>query len=121
MKTFGKYHVLDEIGAGPSGVTWRALDPFCNREFALKVLPASAAANPELKVKLAASAELRHAHIAEVCDLGEVDGAIYIATELLAGDGLDRHFRERRVLPLPLKLRLMAQVAEGLTYAHSKG
>jgi eukaryotic-like serine/threonine-protein kinase len=121
MITFGKYQLLDELGTGAAGVTWRARDPFRNREFALKALHASAATNPELKEKLAASAELRHAHIAEICDLGEVDGAIYIATELLAGDGLDRHFRERRVLPLPLKLRLMAQVAEGLTYAHSKG
>ena len=121
MNTFGKYQVLDELGTGAAGITYRARDPFRNRELALKVLHASATTNPDLKEKLAAAAELRHSHIAGVCDLGEVDGAIYIATELLAGDGLDRHFRERRVLPLPQKLKLIAQVSEALTYAHSKG
>jgi serine/threonine protein kinase len=121
MNTFGKYQVLDELGTGAAGVTYRARDPFRNRELALKVLHASANNNSDLKERLAAAAELRHSHIAGVCDLGEVDGSIYIATELLAGDGLDRHFRERRVLPLPQKLKLIAQVSEALTYAHSKG
>jgi eukaryotic-like serine/threonine-protein kinase len=121
MNTFGKYQVLDELGTGAAGVTYRARDPFRNRELALKVFHASAATNPDLKERLAAASELRHSHIAGVCDLGEVDGSIYIATELLAGDGLDRHFRERQVLPLPQKLKLIAQVSEALTYAHSKG
>jgi serine/threonine protein kinase len=121
MNTFGKYQVLDELGTGAAGVTYRARDTFRNRELALKVLHASATANAELRERLAAAAELRHSHIAGVCDLGEVDGSIYIATELLAGDGLDRHFRERQVLPLPQKLKLIAQVSEALTYAHSKG
>src|SRR6267378_3391479 len=125
MKTFGKYQILEEIGPGAAGVTYLARDGFRNREFALKVLHNSATANADLKEKLcrdlAASAELRHSHIAAVCDLGEVDGSIYIAAELLAGEGLDRHFRERRVLPLPQKLKLIAQVCEGLTFAHLQG
>ena len=125
MKTIGKYQVLDEIGAGAAGVTYLARDAFRNREIALKILHPSATADLALKDRicrdLAASAELRHSHIAGVCDLGEVDGSIYVATELLAGDSLDVHFRERRVLPLPQKLKLMAQVSEGLTFAHSKG
>ncbi|MDP8980534.1 MAG: serine/threonine protein kinase [Acidobacteriota bacterium] len=125
MKTFGKYQILEEIGSGAAGVTYLARDPFRNREFALKVLNAAPAADSARKEKLcrdlAAAAELQHSHIAAICDLGEVDDSIYIATELLAGDGLDRHFRDRRDLPLPQKLKLMAQAAEALTFAHSMG
>lgn len=125
MKAIGKYQVLDEIGTSAAGKTYRVRDTFRDRELALKVLDSSAVTNEEVKSllrrELAGCADLRHPRIAKVCDLGEVEGAIYIATELLAGADLRRHFQERRVMPLPGKIELMVQVCGGLAFAHSNG
>jgi hypothetical protein len=90
----------------------------------LKVLNPAIIGTPELREQicrdLSASAELRHPHIVKVRDLGEVDGAIYIATELLNGVDLRWHI-DRRILSLADKIDLMVQVCGALAFAHSKG
>lgn len=125
MKAIGKYRVLGEWGSSAAGKLYRARDAFRNREVALKVYDASAAPSPESKDQfcreLGACADLRHPHIAGIVDVGETDGAIYVATELLAGADLRRHFQDHRILPLNTKLELMAQVCDGVALAHHRG
>jgi serine/threonine-protein kinase len=125
MKAIGKYQIIDEIGTGAAGTTYRVRDTAGERELALKVLYSSPSTTPETKDQfcrnLASYAELRHPHIAKVQDLGEADGALYVATELLNGIDLRRHFEERRVLPLEEKLEFIAEVADALTVPHSRG
>ena len=124
MTSIGKYKLLDEMGVGAVGTTYRASDTFRNREMVLKVLNPAIIGSPELRGQicrdLSASAELRHPHIVKVRDLGEVDGAIYIATELLNGVDLRWHI-DRRILSLADKIDLMVQVCGALAFAHSKG
>src|SRR5215469_8552561 len=95
MKTIGKYQETDEIGPSPAGVTCRVRDPFKNREFALKILSPlaalSAVAKDQLYRDLATSWELSHRHIAKVQDVGELEGGVCIATDLLVGSSLS-HF-----------------------------
>jgi serine/threonine protein kinase len=124
MTSIGKYKLLDEMGVGAVGTTYRASDTFRNREMVVKVLNPAMTSTPELREQLcrdlSASAELRHPHIAKVRDLGEVDGAIYIASELLTGVDLRWHI-ERKILPLADKIDLMVQVCGALAFAHAKG
>ena len=124
MKAIGKYQVIDEIGAGAAGTTYRVRDTAGERELALKILYSSPAASPETKDQfcrtLAKYTDLRHPNIAKVLDLGEADGALYVATEFLNGIDLRRHFDERRVLPLEDKLEFIASVLDALTVPHSK-
>ena len=124
MTSIGKYKLLDEMGVGAVGTTYRASDNFRNREMVLKVLNPAIIGSPELRDQicrdLSASAELRHPHIVKVRDLGEVDGAIYIAIELLNGVDLRWHI-DRRILSLADKIDLMVQVCGALAFAHSKG
>ncbi|HYL77719.1 MAG TPA: protein kinase [Bryobacteraceae bacterium] len=125
MKSIGKYRVLAEWGSSAAGKLYRARDTFRNREVALKVYDSAAAPNPEAKDQfcreLGACADLRHPHIAAIVDVGEADGVIYLASELLAGNDLRRHFQDHRLLPLNTKLELMAQVCDGLALAHRRG
>ena len=125
MKAIGKYRVLGEWGSSAAGNLYRARDAFRNREVALKVYDAAAVPSPEAKDQfcreLGACADLRHPHIAGILDIGEADGAIYVASELLAGVDLRRHFQDHRVLPLNTKLELMAQVCDGVALAHHRG
>jgi len=125
MKAIGKYQIIDEIGTGAAGTTYRVRDTAGEREFALKILYSSPSASPETKDQfcrnLASYAELRHPNIAKVHDVGEADGALYVTTELLNGIDLRRHFEERRALPLEEKLEFIAAVCDALTVPHSKG
>jgi serine/threonine protein kinase len=122
MKTFGKYQLLEEIGSGPSGTIYRARDTFRDIELALKVLrSAPPTCKNQFCRELAACAELQHPHITKVRDLGEVDGAIYIATELLIGTDLRRCLQEGAAWPLGQKLKFMAQICDGLAFSHRSG
>jgi len=124
MNAIGKYKLLEEMGTGAAGKTYRASDTFRNREVVLKVLSPTFSATPErhdqVSRDLGATADLCHPHIIRIRDLGEVDGSIYIATEFLNGVDLRWHI-ERRLLSLPDKIDLMVQVAGALAFAHSKG
>jgi serine/threonine-protein kinase len=125
MKSIGKYQVIDDLGGSAAGETFRVRDAFRNREFAVKVLHPipglSAEAKEQFCGHLASCAELTHRHIAKVHDLGEVDEGIFIATEWHSGMDLRRFMAENLDLPLDQKLALVAQVAEGLAFAHSRG
>jgi hypothetical protein len=122
MKTIGKYQVGDELGRSAAGATYRARDPFRNREFALKVLSPvaalSATSKEQLYRELAACWELTHRHIAKVQDIGELEGGVYIATDLLAGTGLSQLTAAHSTAE---KLTALAQVCEALAFANSKG
>jgi serine/threonine-protein kinase len=125
MKSIGKYQVIEEVGSSATGKTVRARDAFRNREFAVKILETVPGLSAEAKEKfcahLAVCAELTHRHIAKIDDLGEVEEGIFVATEWRRGTNLGRFMRENRDLQLDQKLALMAQVAEGLAFAHSRG
>lgn len=124
MKSIGKYQVLEELGASATGKTYQVRDAFRNRVFAVKILQTVPGLTVEAKQQfcghLAACAELTHRHIAKVHDLGEVDEGIFVATEWLSGMNLRRFRQENPDLPLDQKLALVAQVAEGLAFAHSR-
>ena len=125
MKSIGKYQVIEELGAGPTGKTYRARDSFRHRELAVKVLDPVPGLSTEAKEQfgayLASCAELTHRHIAKVYDLGEVEEGIFIATEWRSGEDLAKFLADNPDVPLDQKLGIIAQVAEGLGFAHSRG
>jgi serine/threonine-protein kinase len=70
------------------------------------------------------AAQLNHPHIVQIFDLGEEAGALYIAMEYLPGETLAAIARagalQRKPLPIPHAVRIIADAAEGLAYAHAK-
>ena len=125
MKSIGKYQVIEEVGGSPAGKTYRARDAFRNREFAVKILETVPSLSAEAKEQfcghLASCAELTHRHIAKIHDLGEVEEGIFVAAEWRSGLDLRQFMQENPDLPLDQKLALIAQVAEGLAFAQSRG
>jgi serine/threonine protein kinase len=125
MKAIGKYEVIDELGAGAAGTTYRVRDTAGSRELALKVLSCATTLSEEAREQfrrdLGGYADFRHPHIAKIQEIGEADGGIYVVTELFNGIDLDRHLEERRVLPLEQRLEFIAQVCDALALPHSKG
>lgn len=125
MKFIGKYEVLEEIDKSAVGTTYRARDNFRKRELVLKALRPLSNLDPvhkdEFCRELLFCSELTHRHLAKVLDLGEMEGGIYIATELLSGTGLQHLISQRQELALAQQLGILAQVCEGLGFAHSRG
>src|SRR5579863_9100935 len=88
----GPYEIIDLLGAGGMGEVFRARDPRLGREVAIKVLPASFAADTErlrrFEQEARAVAALNHPNILAIHDIGTSEGAPYIVSELLDGESL---------------------------------
>ena len=124
MKFFGKYEVGDQIGNSLAGTKYRARDPFRKRDLALKILHPVPTLEPAAKDvfcrEFLTNSELVHRHLAKVLDIGEVEGSIYIATELLNGSDLRSASIESRNFTIAQKIGILAQTCEGLAFAHSR-
>jgi serine/threonine-protein kinase len=124
MARIGRYETLDKLGEGAMGVVYRARDTSLGRVVALKMLSTEIGDDDELHLRFKREAEaigrLSHPHIVSVFDLGEADGRAYMAMELLDGEDL-RALIETRAIGLSEKVRIMAEICDGVGYAHSRG
>ena len=121
----GRYKIEEPLGVGGSSQVYLARDKALNRDVALKVLDAPAAADGDTRrmfVKEArALAQLSHPNIVAVYDVGEVDGSPFIVMEYLAGGSLKQKIEGTGPLKTGEAVRVAIEVANGLAFAHSKG
>ena len=132
-KQIGPYQILAELGRGGMGEVYRARDTRLNRDVAIKVLPASFAADVErlqrFELEAQAAGRLNHPNVLTVHDIGTHDGAPYLVTELLEGETLRSRLQSasnadgRAQTPLPFRKAtdIGRQVAMGLAAAHGAG
>jgi predicted Ser/Thr protein kinase len=124
----GRYEILREIGRGAMGIVYEAHDPDLDRTIALKVIQASSegeaavAFEDRFLAEARIAAALQHPGIVVVHDVGRDPdtGTMFIALELLRGETL-ADLAERGPLDWREVLRLVAQVARALDYAHRAG
>jgi serine/threonine protein kinase len=120
----GPYEVLAPIGAGGMGEVYRARDSRLARDVALKVLPTDVAGDggrrSRFEQEARAASALAHPNIVAVYDVGESDGSVWIAMELIEGRTV-REILTAGPLPVRRALEIGTQVAEGLAAAHSAG
>ena len=120
-----RYKIMSPIGTGGSSQVYLAQDTVLNREVAIKVLDAAAAADPVLRkmfVKEArALAALSHPSIVAVYDVGEVDGLPFIVMEHLPGGSLKQRIERGGPLSPFDAVTQAAEIANGLAFAHGKG
>src|ERR1022692_3830884 len=121
MDRIGKYEITGELGTGGFGKVYKALDPTVGRVVAVKVL--NVQDDPVLVKRFQAeattSASLQHKNIVTVHEFGEDRGKQYLVMEYLDGRNLQSLIREKTPVPMLDKLRIMAQVSQGLHYAHN--
>ena len=124
---FGRYSVLDWLGAGGMGAVYSAYDPELNRKIALKVL-SNDASSPSDRVPIRdlllrearAMAQLAHPNVVTVFDVGRVGDCVFIAMELVEGTTLTQWLAaERRSLSEIITMFLAA--GTGLAAAHAAG
>jgi hypothetical protein len=120
---FGRYVLVEQIGAGAMGEVWVAIDPDLDRKVALKLLRRTRSGrddNPRLLREARAMARLNHPNVATVHDVGEVEGRVFIAMEFVAGESLGE-FIARGPHPWSRVVPLLLQAGAGLAAAHAAG
>jgi eukaryotic-like serine/threonine-protein kinase len=119
----GPYEVVELIGAGGMGEVYRARDLRLGRDVAVKVMPASFAADPErlrrFEQEARAVASLSHPNILAVHDIGRHGQQPFMVSELLQGESL-REILTRGPLSQRKAIEYGVQIAHGLAAAHSK-
>ncbi|WP_306591566.1 protein kinase [Geothrix sp. 21YS21S-4] len=120
----GKFHVVRLLGKGTMGEVYLGRDPKLGREVALKIISSGTAFGEEAQARFEreaqAAAMLNHPHIVTVHEFGEDEGLHYLVMEYIAGEDLDALIRQGQVSKAEL-LEALAQVCEGLGYAHAQG
>ncbi len=125
---FGRYVLLKKIAAGGMGQVFLAKtdDQGFEKLVVLKRILPHLVEDEEFftmfldEARLAA--RLNHPNIAQIFDLGEDRGTHYIVMEYVAGDDVRRVGKAAHAsghpLPLGVTLRIIADAAAGLDYAH---
>jgi CRP-like cAMP-binding protein len=127
---FGQYRVVAQLGAGGMAVVYSAVRDNDGLTVALKVLPASWGAAPELHARLQKEARIlqhiQHPGVVHLLEIGSVSdrlgGGTFLAMEWLP-DALDRVLRAQFPRPLDVSraLSITTGVAEALAAVHGAG
>ena len=119
-----RYRLERELGQGGMATVYLAYDVANDRHVALKVL------NPELAASLGAERFLReievgrtllHPNIVGVLDSGTADGKLFYTMPFVEGASLRDKLDREKQLSIDEAIDLTKQIAEALTFAHSKG
>ena len=115
------YEILKEVGSGGMGEVYLAADTRLGRKVALKFLPPSLTADPQLRARFLREAQLAsaldHPNVCTIHEVGEASGHLFIAMQYVEGVTLKKLIGSR-----PLKLdslfSISLQAADALTAAH---
>jgi serine/threonine protein kinase len=124
ISNLGRYEVLGELGQGAMGVVYKAKDPLIDRVVAIKTINLSLAMDEKEEYEgrfyqeAKAAGRLNHPNIVTIYDVGKSGDVAYIAMELLEGRELRDIMNDGALLPVDQVLNIVAQVAQGLAYAH---
>jgi serine/threonine protein kinase len=125
-----RYEIVRELGKGAMGVVYLAKDPLIGRLVALKTIRMRMGDDDETKEfqqrfvrEAQAAGILNHPAIVTVHDIGqdEPSGTSFIAMEYVEGNNLKEILAQGRPLSFDEIGDIIAQVADAIDFAHSKG
>jgi formylglycine-generating enzyme required for sulfatase activity/predicted Ser/Thr protein kinase len=122
--TLGRYVVRSRIGEGGMGTVYLAEDTKLGRRVAVKVvrdaMAGSAEGRSRLQREARCAAAISHPGVAQVYDVGEADGRVYIAMELVEGVSL-RQLLNEGPLARGRATRIMLDIVNAVAAAHAAG
>jgi serine/threonine protein kinase len=119
-----RYRLIREIGRGGAARVFLAQELHPEREVAIKVLDPAIAAlvGPERFLReVDLASKLSHPHILPIFAAGDADGLLYYVMPYIPGDTVRALLDRDAFLPLYHALQIAREVADALSYAHTKG
>ncbi len=121
-----RYRIEALLGQGAMGAVYRAQHVHMQKAVALKVLHQAMSSNQEVvrrfEREAIAAGRVEHPNVATATDFGRLkDGSFYLVLEYIAGKSLGQLMEETGAMPVERACRITAQIAAGLSAAHTAG
>ena len=125
-KSFGRYRLIERLGAGGFGIVFRAHDPVMQRDVAIKLprtsLMSDHSDQSRFEREVAALARLNHPNIVSAYNAEQIDGYFSLVSEFLNGGNLEDWLSNRDALPsVKTSVAIALQVCRALEHAHDLG
>jgi len=117
------YEIMHVLGQGGMSTVYLASHLKLKRRVAIKMIKREDWDDPAQRERFRKEAQsiasLQHPNIVQIFEVGETDGAPFLALEYISGGTLSRHIGGR---PLPVKhaARIAQQLAEAIQFAHDR-
>jgi len=125
-RAIGQYQIVERLATGGAGEVYAGIDTKLGREVAIKFLRPELASDQSyvdrFLVEAKSLARLNHPNIATLYALPQEDDQVCMIMEFVRGRTLE-HIIQNRHAPIGKResLAVIAQVADGLSYAHQQG
>ena len=118
--------VLDKpLATGGMGQVWVATQPLLGRRVAVKAIRTDVDDTEEMRqrfvIEARSTAAISHPNVIHIYDVGQLDGVLYIAMELIDGPSLRDVLKKEVFLPPERAVSIVCQVANALEVAHERG
>ena len=115
-----RFLLEQELGRGGMGAVYSATDQVLQRSVAIKLLKEQSGeeVGKTLRLEAQIAARLLHDNVVRIYDFGQAEGTWYLVMEQVDGTSYVKRWRQ---LTLADRLRILAQVADALDYAHHQG
>jgi serine/threonine protein kinase/tetratricopeptide (TPR) repeat protein len=122
-RIIGHYEVTGTLGEGGMGIVYAARDARLNRSVALKMIRVGATggdAAERLRREARSAAAVSHPNVCQLYELGEEEGTLFIAMELLQGESLASRIA-RGALPPREAVAIALEMLSALEALHTAG
>ena len=120
-----EYDGLRLLGQGGMGTVWLARERSLDRLVAIKVLGAESLQFGDLRERFRReariAARLMHPNIVPLYAFGETADALYLVMGYVEGESLAARLEREGRLPRHTTLRILAEIADALAFAHREG
>jgi eukaryotic-like serine/threonine-protein kinase len=118
------YRIERELGGGGMSRVFLAEEVALGRRVVIKVLPPEMAAGvnqDRFRREIQVAARLQHPHIVPLLAAGAEGDVLWYAMPYIAGESLRVKLAREGELPVPEAARILREVADALSHAHSEG
>lgn len=124
----GKYTVLKHLGSGSTSEVYLCLDPFHQKEVAIKRIHSNAMGNHDamyaarfFSQEAALVGRLQHPNVVEILDASDDPEGPYVVMEYVNGSTLRAYSEPAKLLPLDLVVEIGFKCAMALDYVAKQG
>ena len=120
-----RYEALSQVGAGGTGVVYKARDLETDEIIALKILKPEIATDPAVQEhfrrELCLARKITHKNVCRIHDFSRSNGTAYASMEFVEGESLLSRLNRVGALPVNESFKIARQICAGLREAHAQG